>query len=47
MAKMKMGTVKQARPGQLELDRLVSIIIEKRGPGSVGKKIFEFKYLLC
>uniref|UniRef100_A0A915MLE8 Uncharacterized protein n=2 Tax=Meloidogyne TaxID=189290 RepID=A0A915MLE8_MELJA len=35
MAKMKIGTVKQARPGQLELDRLVSIIIEKRGPGSL------------
>ncbi|KAL7071497.1 hypothetical protein ACQ4LE_009064 [Meloidogyne hapla] len=39
MAKMKLGMVKQARPGQLELDRLVSIIIEKRGPGSLENVI--------
>jgi hypothetical protein len=36
MAKMKVGAIKTARPGQLELDRLVGEVINKRGPGATS-----------
>jgi hypothetical protein len=40
MAKMRVGTMKTARPGQLELDRLVGEIVNKRGPGSASVGYF-------
>ena len=39
MAKMRVGAVKHARPAQLELDRLVSEVLNKRGPGAVSTKL--------